>query len=377
MYVGTSACEITNQAIRYGWLYHKPTKTDVFGDTDVDTLFPGIKPSMKPEDINAYTCAVFSECVVRAPKNIEFVWHHRADCNSSASFHMFLHTSRSGDNTWLLIKCLRHESASTLFMNRMYSQPDAQLHKHIVPTGFLLKGRIQVMQYMTGDLWRTPLVDTAHTFSKFMCWLLETVLLILQHGGVYSDMKPGNILVDPHRAPHYVLCDVDTFRVHTSQNKSPSSYPISEHMSLSSHENAIFNMLYGMLVTLYNIWAAQYNITKADTLRICVRLHHQHLRPGDGKGGFTLDHPYFTDVTNHPNKPILLRILEKKVLDMYQSTHMKPLATVRHGAIHVLETMLMVTKEHIMCMPPTPPPSPIPQCTPHRHDCMLTLHRTA
>jgi hypothetical protein len=350
MHVGRSACHVTAHIIEQGWLHHPPTGSDFTYDTTVER-FTHSTSCRTPfthdaNKINANMSACVAACEIHTPRG--WVLEH-VRCMGMLSacgyFHYFRgHCKLDNGRTHVVqvfVKLALVRYHLTPVLSTLAERADAELDKHIVPTGFLVKGQIQVMEYMPGDIVARGLIPEPHSTVRFALWLSTALLSILRRGGAYCDLKPENILRKRDNTG-YCLCDVETIRSSDQYTFHVSTYPLNHAVVDTKGAAALRNMVYSFLVTVYSLWHVYEQPDTAAALSnaatVCKPLHFKELLIRGGNKTFDYHHHYFSALPATP-KPQMLHDIEGGIIKFFAETDHAMHKATMEATIQLFESM--------------------------------------
>lgn len=325
MHIGKSSCVAVQSVIEGAWLYHTITKTRYTYKTTVAEFMPFWCDDPDLDDRMQELIRIrISQCELHTPTGLVLGWVRCIGTISACgSFHYFKGVYVGDDGrervvqAFVKVVLVRYRLMSVV--TRMDKIRDDEVDKNVVPTRFLVDGKIQVMEYLPGDISAVGLVDEPFAVVRFALWLSRILAVIVQLDGVYADLKPENILRKRSNDPGYCLCDVETIRSSNSHARHASSYPVCRNATDVAGESALKNMVYSYLVTVYSVW---YTSLHGNVRASAVRrpLHYRELPRVNQHKTFDRLHPYFTKVAIHPDKPQMLKDMEERVVEFFADT---------------------------------------------------------
>jgi hypothetical protein len=329
MHVGRSESDVFQTLLETAWLQHSVTGTrvayatplsDVIGCAE-DDINRSVTTSRIHNFVRASTIRSSDGTILRWDRKVE----HGSSCGT---FHYFKSSHPTGadgrgDRIWAIVKVCAYRYTLTPVLHKLHAESVVlkECYVDVVPTRFLCSGKIQIMERHLGDVNTVGLVETQNQFVKFALWLAVTLLGITRMGAVYADVKPENFLLRSNRSGYYVG-DVEVIRTCDVWTKHVSTYPISSNCTDVAASKALQNMVYGYVVTLFNLW---YNTTDMCPARrggrICRPILHSEL-PETTQYTFTnRDHPYFGLMGDMRSKrPEELRVIEDIAMHYCAST---------------------------------------------------------
>jgi hypothetical protein len=316
MHVGASVDPAFKPILETAWFYHAKSGLCLEYDTLLDDIV-GCDSDMVSEDVVDSTIHAFvKECVIQAEDGTELVWTSLTKRRSICStFHCFEGISKQPTKAGCIPPLLRvfvkvctyRFLPTSVLRNISYDSDDGVNTIDVVPTRFVCNGKIQIMERQQGDVNTVGLLPGKRGFLEFALWFATVLLKITRAGGVYADVKPENILLNT-TGDGYYLGDVEVIRTCNSRLKHASTYPVTSGKTDVIGADALLNMVYGYVVTLFNLWH-----NKKHEAWGSLRLHHPALVMRDlvhsrlaTDCDYTFDlqsHPYFTSTTvGHPDR---------------------------------------------------------------------------
>lgn len=332
MHIGRSACPVVQTAIESAVLYHKPSKSAYTYTTPVSRFIPyclWAEDQELDERVQELIRVKISQCEIQSPCGLVLKWERCVGTLSACgTFHYFKGKKRLGDGTTrviqLYLKVVHYRYRLMDILKKQQDERDPELDTNVVPTRFLVDGKIQIMEYLPGDVATKGLVDEPNTVVRFALWLARVMLVITKKGGVYADLKPENVLRKRNSEDGYCLCDVETIRSSNSIASHASTYPLYRDATDAKGSKALRNMVYAYLVTVYNMWAVYQEEDRARALRrsvlVCKPLQYKELKKWNQHKTFDHGHAYFTKVATHPEKPKMLCEIEERIVAYFEDT---------------------------------------------------------